>query len=97
MPMSGNTRLSGNELYEDGMDTGGDEEDEDEFDESYSSGRPSTSRVVLTGGKNLKKRNATSTGRKKVAISFLSDKSKRLVCFTKRKGGLMKKVKHITP
>lgn len=42
---------------------------------------------------NSKKRNATSNGRKKVAISWIQDKAKRNVSFTKRKAGIMKKVR----
>lgn len=38
------------------------------------------------------KRNATSTGRRKISIQYIGDKSKRHVSFTKRKAGLMKKV-----
>lgn len=39
------------------------------------------------------KRNATSTGRRKISIQYIGDKSKRHVSFTKRKAGLMKKVR----
>lgn len=42
--------------------------------------------------KNSNKRNATSTGRKKVPIEYLNDPTRRAVTFTKRKAGLMKKV-----
>lgn len=46
------------------------------------------------GGKRKfsNKRNATSTGRRKIDIEYIEDKSKRHVSFTKRKAGLMKKV-----
>lgn len=44
-------------------------------------------------GKNANKRNATSTGRRKISIQYIDDKSKRHVSFTKRKSGLMKKVR----
>ncbi|ORY76527.1 SRF-type transcription factor (DNA-binding and dimerization domain)-domain-containing protein, partial [Leucosporidium creatinivorum] len=45
------------------------------------------------GGKRKysNKRNATSTGRRKIDIEYIEDKSKRHVSFTKRKAGLMKK------
>lgn len=39
------------------------------------------------------KRNATSTGRRKIDIEYIGDKNKRHVTFTKRKAGLMKKVR----
>jgi hypothetical protein len=64
------------------LDEGGDEDGDDD-----SEGDEGSKPV-----KNSKKRNATSTGRRKIAISYIDDKSKRHVSFTKRKAGLMKKV-----
>lgn len=92
----GNQLRKREEEEEDTLDNEEEEEGEEtaeEEDAEYSSkGQQGPSGVVLTNGKNLKKRNSTSTGRKRVPISFIPDKSKRLICFTKRKGGLIKKV-----
>ncbi|GAA5911901.1 MADS-box domain-containing protein [Sporobolomyces salmoneus] len=41
--------------------------------------------------KNLKKRNSGSVGRRKISMSFIEEKARRTVTFTKRKSGLMKK------
>lgn len=60
-----------------------DDEGEDELSEDED-GRPKR--------KWANKRNATSTGRRKISIQYIDDKSKRHVSFTKRKAGLMKKV-----
>lgn len=62
-------------------DLGGEEDDEEEEEEGGGGER-----------KYSKKRNATSTGRRKIEIQYIDDKSKRHVSFTKRKAGLMKKV-----
>lgn len=62
------------------------EEEDDDEDEDE---------VVVDNGlpvKNSRKRNATSTGRRKIDIQYIDEKSKRHVSFTKRKSGLMKKV-----
>lgn len=64
------------------------ESDEEEEEEPVVAGSGAGAGKV----KNHKKRNATSTGRRKIAISWIEDKSKRHVSFTKRKAGLMKKV-----
>lgn len=64
------------------LDEGGDEDGEDDS-EGDEGGKPV---------KNSRKRNATSTGRRKIPISYIEDKPKRHVSFTKRKAGLMKKV-----
>lgn len=71
------------------IEAGDGESDEEEEEEPAPAG---------AGGriKNHKKRNATSTGRRKIAISWIEDKSKRHVSFTKRKAGLMKKVSPLT-
>ncbi|KAM0786250.1 hypothetical protein ACM66B_007049 [Microbotryomycetes sp. NB124-2] len=63
----------------DGFADDDDDEDEDEQDQ------PAPKK------KYSNKRNATSTGRRKIAISYIDDKAKRHVSFTKRKAGLMKK------
>ncbi|BGP19779.1 hypothetical protein JCM10213_006441 [Rhodosporidiobolus nylandii] len=46
--------------------------------------------------KHPNKRNTTSTGRKKISISYIEDKARRSVTFTKRKSGLMKKAYEIS-
>ncbi|KAK4702283.1 hypothetical protein P7C70_g3943, partial [Phenoliferia sp. Uapishka_3] len=67
---------------------GPDEDDGDEDDEDdEEGGTPGAS----SKGKNPRKRNSTSTGRRKIEISFIDNKAKRHVSFTKRKAGLMKK------
>ncbi|GAA6018364.1 hypothetical protein JCM10207_000819 [Rhodosporidiobolus poonsookiae] len=60
----------------------GAEEDDSEDEEGGAGG---------SKGKNPKKRNDSSTGRKRIAIEYIDDKPRRHVTFTKRKGGLMKK------
>ncbi|GAA5899627.1 hypothetical protein JCM6882_001167 [Rhodosporidiobolus microsporus] len=57
------------------------EEDEDDDDSDDEGGKK----------KQPQKRNASSTGRKRITISYIEDKVKRSVTFTKRKSGLMKK------
>lgn len=52
---------------------------------------------VFNAQKHPQKRNASSTGRKKIAISYIDDKARRNVTFTKRKSGLMKKVRFSLP
>ncbi|GAA5966178.1 hypothetical protein JCM3765_006075 [Sporobolomyces pararoseus] len=41
--------------------------------------------------KNLNKRNSGSVGRRKISMSYIEEKARRTVTFTKRKSGLMKK------
>ncbi|KAK4049937.1 transcription factor of the MADS box [Microbotryomycetes sp. JL201] len=65
-----------------GQDAFGDDDDDDDDDELE---QPAPKK------KYSNKRNATSTGRRKIAISYIDDKAKRHVSFTKRKAGLMKK------
>lgn len=65
---------------------GGEDEDEDDEDGDDDEGGGSK-------GKNPRKRNSTSTGRRKIEISYIDNKAKRHVSFTKRKAGLMKKVR----
>ena len=60
-----------------------DDEDEDEGEPEEGQGQGKV--------KMPKKRNATSTGRRKIAIEYIPEKAKRVVSFTKRKAGLMKK------
>lgn len=60
----------------------GDMDDDDDDDDEGGGGKR----------KYANKRNATSTGRRKIDIEYIEDKSKRHVSFTKRKAGLMKKV-----
>lgn len=71
---------AGNKRSSDMVDLA-DMEDEDEDEEEGGGKR-----------KYSNKRNATSTGRRKIDIEYIDDKSKRHVSFTKRKAGLMKKV-----
>ncbi|KAM0747413.1 SRF-TF-domain-containing protein, partial [Meredithblackwellia eburnea MCA 4105] len=47
--------------------------------------------------KNPRKRNSTSTGRRKIDIGYIESKAKRHVSFSKRKAGLMKKARHSHP
>ncbi|KAK4046959.1 transcription factor of the MADS box [Microbotryomycetes sp. JL221] len=65
-------------------DDEGEEEEQDEEEEEETT-------TTTTKKKYSNKRNATSTGRRKIAISYIDDKAKRHVSFTKRKAGLMKK------
>lgn len=64
------------------MDAGDLDDDDDDDEEGGGGGKRKFSN----------KRNATSTGRRKIDIEYIEDKSKRHVSFTKRKAGLMKKV-----
>ncbi|GAA6018027.1 hypothetical protein JCM11491_000036 [Sporobolomyces phaffii] len=79
--------------------------DEDAVDESDEDG-PRTKRAsgkgratapvarattATTREKNLNKRNSGSVGRRKITMSFIEEKARRTVTFTKRKSGLMKK------
>ena len=63
-----------------------DEEDEEEEEDALPGGEKVKEKV-----KHPNKRNATSTGRRKIAIEYIPEKAKRTVSFTKRKAGLMKK------
>ncbi|GAA5983351.1 hypothetical protein JCM11641_006042 [Rhodosporidiobolus odoratus] len=76
-----------------GDDGLGDEEDDEEEDEGTKMGkrRVRSAPPDLVNAKHPNKRNTTSTGRKKISISYIEDKAKRSVTFTKRKSGLMKK------
>lgn len=83
-------------------DLGGEEDDEEEEEEGVAAvGGGGAGEVGGGGGgggerKYSKKRNATSTGRRKIEIQYIDDKSKRHVSFTKRKAGLMKKVSSVS-
>lgn len=50
-----------------------------------------TAGAGVTREKNLNKRNSGSVGRRKITMSFIEEKARRTVTFTKRKSGLMKK------
>ena len=63
-----------------------DEEDDEDEEEAQPEGEKGKEKV-----KHPNKRNATSTGRRKIAIEYIPEKAKRTVSFTKRKAGLMKK------
>ncbi|GAA6040425.1 hypothetical protein JCM8097_004542 [Rhodosporidiobolus ruineniae] len=65
---------------------GGEEDEEEEDEGEGDDGTGKSSKV-----KHPQKRNASSTGRKKITISYIEDKARRSVTFTKRKSGLMKK------
>ncbi|GAA5843052.1 hypothetical protein JCM11251_002717 [Rhodosporidiobolus azoricus] len=60
---------------------GEEEEDEDDEDSEDGEGKKKTRRGNAAGSK----------GRKRISISYIEDKTKRSVTFTKRKSGLMKK------
>ncbi|KAI5477435.1 MADS-box transcription factor [Pseudohyphozyma bogoriensis] len=95
--MSGQKRtrgeLSPEELEELLSGGGGGEDFDDDDDDEGDEGADESAGGAPPGkkAKNSKKRNATSTGRRKINIRFIDDKSKRHVSFTKRKAGLMKK------
>ncbi|SCV73148.1 BQ2448_7073 [Microbotryum intermedium] len=72
---------------EDG-DGDGDGEGDDDDDGEDEGARP---RKRKRKRRYANKRNATSTGRRKIDIEYIDDKAKRHVSFTKRKQGLMKK------
>lgn len=71
------------------------EEDDDSDDDTTSKKKKSSSKGKGKGKekeKNLNKRNSGSVGRRKISMSFIEEKARRTVTFTKRKSGLMKKV-----
>jgi len=76
------------------------EEEEEEEEDSLSKGKQKKGKGKVKEGvkekekaqKNLNKRNSGSVGRRKIAMSFIEEKNRRTVTFTKRKSGLMKKV-----
>ncbi|KDE02388.1 hypothetical protein MVLG_07052 [Microbotryum lychnidis-dioicae p1A1 Lamole] len=76
------------------------QEDDDDEDEEEAGGEGDENDDDEEGGigrtrkrkrRYANKRNATSTGRRKIDIEYIDDKAKRHVSFTKRKQGLMKK------
>lgn len=53
---------------------------------------PARAQRQTEGSRYPSKRNATSTGRRKIQIAKIQDKTRRGVTFSKRKSGLFKKV-----
>lgn len=73
------------------------EDDDDDDDEEGGGGGASTSTTTTRKARFPNKRNAQSVGRRKIHIEFIEDKPRRHVTFTKRKSGLMKKVRPSFP
>lgn len=74
-----------------GFVTGRDGDDDDDDDDEDA---PTTTTKRKARFPN--KRNAQSVGRRKIHIEFIEDRPRRHVTFTKRKSGLMKKVKRVS-
>ncbi|GAA5943054.1 uncharacterized protein JCM15063_006286 [Sporobolomyces koalae] len=91
--------LQNEQGIEDEEEVEDDEELEDDDEDEGSSKKRRTGKRVTIGTtfkgkereKNLNKRNSGSVGRRKISMSYIEEKARRTVTFTKRKSGLMKK------
>lgn len=95
---SGEAGAAGEGEEEEGEGEGeGEGEDEGEGDDDDEGDAESGTAKGAAGGatKHPNKRNTQSVGRRKITIQFIEDKPRRHVTFTKRKSGLMKKVRRL--
>jgi hypothetical protein len=93
MPLTSRMTVTSMETVEGGSS----EDDEDEDGESGEA--PAKSGKGVTGSKpvsKIGKKKTGGTGRRRIDIKFIENKSRRQVTFSRRKRGLMKKVHHLT-
>ncbi|GAA5863413.1 hypothetical protein JCM8547_006974 [Rhodosporidiobolus lusitaniae] len=87
-------KMSGRGRTGEGEEVGemeGEDEEEGEGSEEEGDGLEEGGGRGKGKAKQTQKRNASSTGRKKIKIGYIDDKARRSVTFTKRKSGIMKK------